>query len=159
MRQNVLSSFVNNTACELFLHKLVCGTLAEFLQNLAELFRFVVDNPLDINGKRIEMMSMLKKHLLLIRSLGINLSDVVCWKWGEILYNCMEEFRFVGQSFMVPQLLVKDNLWWYKQLLGPYYWKTLLNSPLKNLSSKVNFIKFSKNCQFDVTSQRSTVIV
>ena len=111
MRQNVLSSFVNNTACGLFLHKLVCGTLAEFLQNLTELFRFVVDNSPDINGKRIQMMSMFKKHLLLTRSLGIYLSDVVCWKWGEILYNRMEKFRSVGQNSMGPQLLVKNNLW------------------------------------------------
>ena len=95
MRQNVLSSFVNNTACGLFLHKLVCGTLAEFLQNLTELFRFVVDNSPDINGKRIQMMSVFKKHLLLTRSLGY-----ICLMW------------FVGNEVRFYTIVWKNSGLW-----------------------------------------------
>ena len=54
MRQNILSPFVNNTVCGVFLCKLVCGNLAEFLCNFAELFRFVVHNSTNGNGKRTQ---------------------------------------------------------------------------------------------------------
>ena len=49
----IFGLFVNNTVCGAFLHKLVCGNFAEFLYDLAKLFRFVVHNSLDINDKRI----------------------------------------------------------------------------------------------------------
>ena len=70
----ILRSFVKNTVCGLFLCQLVCRNLAEFLYNLAELFRFVVHNSFDVNGKRIQssdrwphkMTSLFKKYLLLI---------------------------------------------------------------------------------------------
>ena len=71
----------------------------------------------------------------------------------------MENFRFVEKSSIGAQLLVKDNAWQYKQLLGPHYWKEPLKSLFKNISAKANFIKFSKNCQFDLNLQKSTVIV
>ena len=34
MRQSILSPFVNNTVCGVYLYKLVCGNVAEFLYNL-----------------------------------------------------------------------------------------------------------------------------
>ena len=70
----ILRSFVKNTVCGVFLCQLVCGNLAEFYYNLAELFRFVVRNSFDVNGKRIQssdrwpqkMTSLFKKYLLII---------------------------------------------------------------------------------------------
>ena len=75
---HILRSFVKNTVCGLFLCQLVCRNLAEFLYNLAELFRFVVHKSFDVNGKRIQSSnrwphrttSLFKKYLLLTRFLG-----------------------------------------------------------------------------------------
>ena len=53
----IFGLFVNNTVCGAFLHQLVCGNFAEFLHNLAKLFRFVVHNYLDINDKRIQSVT------------------------------------------------------------------------------------------------------
>ena len=53
----IFGLFVNNTVCGAFLHQLVCGNFAEFLYNLAKLFRFVVHNSLDINDKRIQSVT------------------------------------------------------------------------------------------------------
>ena len=50
----IFGLFVDNTVCGAFLHQLVCGNFAEFLYNLAKLFRFVVHNSLDINDKKIQ---------------------------------------------------------------------------------------------------------
>ena len=50
----IFGLFVNNTVCGAFLHQLVCGNFAEFLYNLAKLFRFVVHNSLDLNDKIIQ---------------------------------------------------------------------------------------------------------
>ena len=50
----IFGLFVNNTVCGAFLHQLVCGNFAEFLYNLAKLFRFVVHNSLDINDEKIQ---------------------------------------------------------------------------------------------------------
>ena len=74
----ILRPFVKNTVCGVFLCQLVCGNLAEFLYNFAELFRFVVHNSFDVNGKKIQSSdqwphkttSLFKKHLLLTRFLG-----------------------------------------------------------------------------------------
>ena len=53
----IFGLFVNNTVCGAFLHQLVCGNFAEFLYNLAKLFRFVVHNSLDINDKRVQSVT------------------------------------------------------------------------------------------------------
>ena len=74
----ILRSFVNNTVCGVFLCQLVCGKLAEFLYNLTELFRFVLHNSTNVNGKRVQsseqwphkVTPLFKKHLLLTRFLG-----------------------------------------------------------------------------------------
>ena len=50
----IFGLFVDNTVYGAFLHQLVCGNLAEFLYNLAKLFRFVVHNSLDINDEKIQ---------------------------------------------------------------------------------------------------------
>ena len=96
----------------------------------------------------------------------VYLSEAVRWNWGEILHNLMGQFRFVGaqlfvKSYIGAKLFAKDNLWQYTQLLRPHYWKTPLESLLKNLSSKANFFKFSINyliAWIDLTLQRDTVI-
>ena len=49
-----LSSFLNNAVCGVFLCKLVCGNVAELLYSFTELFRFILHNSTDANGKRIQ---------------------------------------------------------------------------------------------------------
>ena len=99
MRQNIFSLSVNNTVCGVFLCKLVCGNLVEFLKNLTELFRFVVHYSPDVNGKRIQTTPMFKKHLLLTRFLGY-----ICLKW------------FVGIEIRFYTAIWKNSGLWNKVL-------------------------------------------
>ena len=66
---------MNNTICGVFLHKLVCGILAEFLLNLTKLVRRT-----QCSIQRIQF----KRHQCLNRVIntvsGVYLSKVVCGK-------------------------------------------------------------------------------
>ena len=160
-----LSSFLNNAVFGVFLCKLVCGNVAELLYSFTELFRFILHNSTDANGKRIQrgdqsphkMRSMFKKHLLLPRFMWY-----ICLIWfvgTEVRFYTILWLKVI--SYIGAKLFAKDNLWQYTQLLRPHYWKTPLESLIKNLSSKANFFKFSINCLIawiDLTLQRDTVI-
>ena len=75
---------MNNTVCGVFLCRLVCGNLADFLYTLTELFQFVVHNSTDENGKRTQrgdqwpqqMTSMFKAFVITTVS-GVYLFEVV----------------------------------------------------------------------------------
>ena len=103
MRQNVRSPFVNNIVCGVFLCKLVCGILAEFLDNFTELFQFVVQNFTDGNDKRIQRgYQNICYYYLFIFGLfvdntvcGAFLHQLVCGNFAEFLYNLAKLFRFV----------------------------------------------------------------
>ena len=103
MRQNVRSPFVNNIVCGVFLCKLVCGILAEFLDNFTELFQFVVQNFTDGNDKRIlRGRQNIFYYYLFIFGLFVNntvcgafLHQLVCGNFAEFLYNLAKLFRFV----------------------------------------------------------------
>ena len=103
MRQNILSPFVNNTVCGVYLCKLVCGNLAEFLYNLLELFQFVVHNSTDGNSKRVQRrdQSICYYYLCIFRSFvnntvcGVFLCKLVCGNLADFLYTLTELFRFV----------------------------------------------------------------
>ena len=103
MRQNVRSPFVNNIVCGVFLCKLVCGILAEFLDNFTELFQFVVQNFTDGNDKRIQRgCQNICYYYLFIFGLFVNntvcgafLHQLVCGNFAEFLYNLAKLFRFV----------------------------------------------------------------
>ena len=103
MRQNVRSPFVNNIVCGVFLCKLVCGILAEFLDNFTELFQFVVQNFTDGNDKRIQRgRQNICYYYLFIFGLFVNntvcgafLHQLVCGNFAEFLYNLAKLFRFV----------------------------------------------------------------
>ena len=103
MRQNVRSPFVNNIVCGVFLCRLVCGILAEFLDNFTELFQFVVQNFTDGNDKRIQRGHQnICYYYLFIFGLfvdntvcGAFLHQLVCGNFAEFLYNLAKLFRFV----------------------------------------------------------------
>ena len=103
MRQNVRSPFVNNIVCGVFLCKLVCGILAEFLDNFTELFQFVVQNFTDGNDKRIQRGHQnICYYYLFIFGLfvdntvcGAFLHQLVCGNFAEFLYKLAKLFRFV----------------------------------------------------------------
>ena len=94
---------MNNTVCRIFLCKLVCGDLAEFLRNFTELFQSVVQNFTDGNSKGIPRgdQNIRYYYLYILRSFvkntvcGVFLCQLISENLAKFLYNLAELFRFV----------------------------------------------------------------